>query len=108
MRELRKRADVTQEAVARATGLSRQFYVGVERGQRILSLDHIFAIADALSVDPREFFTDLSAEDWLVAAAPPLSGPQRDTLALLLRCLAAARCSTAAGSNGRRACSPSA
>jgi transcriptional regulator with XRE-family HTH domain len=61
MRELRKRAGLTQQAVADAAGLTRQFYVTVEAGRRTLSLDNVFAIADALSVDPREFFTELPA-----------------------------------------------
>ena len=58
MRELRKRAGLSQAAVAQAAGLSRQFYLQVEAGQRTLSLDNLFAIADALTVDVREFFTE--------------------------------------------------
>jgi transcriptional regulator with XRE-family HTH domain len=57
MRELR--AARTQDEVARAAGLTRQFYLAVEAGQRTLSLDNMFAIADALRADPRDFFTDL-------------------------------------------------
>src|SRR6202022_1339728 len=59
MRELRKQAGLTQEAVAGAAGLIRQFYLVVEAGQRTLSLDNVFPIADALSADPRELSTEL-------------------------------------------------
>jgi DNA-binding XRE family transcriptional regulator len=37
MRELRKQAGLTQEAVAGAAGLTRQFYLVVEAGQRTCS-----------------------------------------------------------------------
>ena len=57
MRGLRKRAGLSQAAVAEAAGLSRPFYLRVEAGRRTLSLDNLFAIADALMVDVREFFT---------------------------------------------------
>ena len=58
MRDLRKRAGLSQAAVAQAAGLSRPFYLRVEAGLRTLSLDNLFAIADALTVDAREFFTE--------------------------------------------------
>jgi transcriptional regulator with XRE-family HTH domain len=61
MRELRKQAGLTQEAAAEAAGLTRQFYLAVEAGQRTLSLDNVFAIADALGADPRDLFTELPA-----------------------------------------------
>jgi transcriptional regulator with XRE-family HTH domain len=61
MRQLRMRAGLTQEAVAEAAGLTRQFYLAVEAGRRTLSLDNVFAIADALGADPRDLFTDLPA-----------------------------------------------
>jgi transcriptional regulator with XRE-family HTH domain len=58
MRDLRKRAGMSQAAVAQAAGLSRPFYLRVEAGRRTLSLDNLFAIANALTVDVREFFTE--------------------------------------------------
>src|SRR5215472_9124563 len=61
MRALRKQAGLTQEAVAEGAGLTRQFYLAVEAGQRTLSLDHVFAIADALGADARDFFAELPA-----------------------------------------------
>ena len=59
MRELRKRAGLTQAQVADAASLSRFFYLEVEAGHRTLSLDNLFAIADALGVSVRELFTEL-------------------------------------------------
>lgn len=63
MCELRKQAGLTQEAVAEAAGLTRQFYLAVEAGQRTLSLDNVFAVADALGADPRDLFTELPAAE---------------------------------------------
>jgi transcriptional regulator with XRE-family HTH domain len=61
MRELRRQAGLTQEAAAEAAGLTRQFYLAVEAGQRTLSLDHMFAIADALGADPRDLLAEMPA-----------------------------------------------
>jgi DNA-binding XRE family transcriptional regulator len=61
MRDLRKRAGLTQAQVAAAARLSRYFYREVEAGRRTLSLDNVFAIAAALGTDPRDLFTDLPA-----------------------------------------------
>ena len=52
-------APAARRLVAGAAGLTRQFYLIVEAGQRTLSLDNVFAIADALSADPRELSTQL-------------------------------------------------
>jgi transcriptional regulator with XRE-family HTH domain len=59
MRSLRNQAGLTQAAVAEESGLTRQFYLAVEAGQRTLSLDNLFAIADALRTDPRDLLSDL-------------------------------------------------
>ena len=59
MRSLRNLAGLTQAAVAEESGLTRQFYLAVEAGQRTLSLDNLFAIADALGTDPRNLLSDL-------------------------------------------------
>lgn len=50
IRDLRENARIPQAAVADAAGLSRSFYLHVEAGQRNVSLDNLFAIADALGV----------------------------------------------------------
>lgn len=38
--------------------MDRSYYAEVETGQHSVSLDRIFSIADALSVDARALFTD--------------------------------------------------
>lgn len=52
-------APAARRLVAGAAGLTRQFYLVVEAGQRTLSLDNVFAIANALSAAPRELSTQL-------------------------------------------------
>jgi transcriptional regulator with XRE-family HTH domain len=59
MRELRQQAGLTQAQVAAAASLSRFFYGEVEAGRRTLSLDNVFAVADALGVGVRELFARL-------------------------------------------------
>lgn len=57
IRDLREQARIPQVVVAKAAGITRPFYVGVEAGRCNVSLDNLFAIADALGVDIAEFFT---------------------------------------------------
>ncbi|MFC7344894.1 helix-turn-helix domain-containing protein [Saccharopolyspora griseoalba] len=60
IRELRVQAGMTQSDVAEAAGFgSLPFYGDIERGKRNVSLDKLFAIADALGVGVGELFTDL-------------------------------------------------
>ena len=59
MRELRKQAGLTQAQVADAASLSRFFYLEIEAGRRTLSLDNVFAVADALGASVCELFTGL-------------------------------------------------
>jgi transcriptional regulator with XRE-family HTH domain len=61
LRELRANADRTQASVAAEAGVDRAFYVNVENGKNNISLDKIFALADALSVDVAELFRDLDS-----------------------------------------------
>ena len=50
LKELRQAAGLTQEKVALEAGLDRSFYVDVENGHHSLTLDRLFAVADALGV----------------------------------------------------------
>lgn len=50
VRELRKRAGMTQKALADATGLCQSAISRIERGQRDVSLATLSAIARALGV----------------------------------------------------------
>ncbi|MET8411729.1 helix-turn-helix transcriptional regulator [Streptomyces sp. NPDC005195] len=61
LKALRGAAGLSQAQLARAAGMNRVFYVGVEGGRRNVSLDKVFALADALNVDVGELFRDLNS-----------------------------------------------
>ena len=61
LKELRVRAGLSQAQLAETADMNRVFYVGVEGGRRNVSLDKVFALADALGVDVGELFHDLSS-----------------------------------------------
>jgi len=53
VRELRRAADLSQEELAHRALLDRSYVGQVERGERNVSLDNIYRLADALSVGPQ-------------------------------------------------------
>jgi transcriptional regulator with XRE-family HTH domain len=57
--ELRRRAGLSQEALALESGLARSYLGGVERGQRNIALLNICRLAAALSVRPSELLQTL-------------------------------------------------
>ena len=57
VRELRLAAELTQEDLAERAGLHRTYVVGIETGERNLSLDAIFKVARGLGCSPADFFT---------------------------------------------------
>ncbi|MGW2421379.1 helix-turn-helix domain-containing protein [Streptomyces sp. NPDC001709] len=61
LKDLRVRARLSQAQLAEAAGMNRVFYVGVEGGRRNVSLDKVFALADALGVEVGELFHDLNS-----------------------------------------------
>jgi len=52
IRRLRATAGLSQEAVARAAGVTLNYYGQTERGQTNITLDVLEAIAEALGVAP--------------------------------------------------------
>jgi transcriptional regulator with XRE-family HTH domain len=56
LRELRQKANLSQEELADLAGLDRSYIGGVERGQRNVSLVNIHRIAQALKMRPGGLF----------------------------------------------------
>jgi transcriptional regulator with XRE-family HTH domain len=60
LRAARKRAGVSQEAVAKGAGIHRTEVGLLERGERMPRLDTILKLAGALGIKPAEFFEGLA------------------------------------------------
>lgn len=58
IRALRTEQGHSQESLAEISGLHRNYIGGIERGERIVGLDNIFILADALGVTAAELFSD--------------------------------------------------
>lgn len=56
VRRLRKKIGLSQEKLALACVLDRSYIGGVERGERNISLNNIYKIAEALDVSVSELF----------------------------------------------------
>lgn len=56
IRTLRQNRGLSQEHLAELAGVHRTYLSSVERGERNVSLDNIYAIAEALSISPAELF----------------------------------------------------
>lgn len=56
VRELRTALELSQEGLAEAAGLHRNYIGGIERGERNVGLDNIVALASALDVSVSELF----------------------------------------------------
>lgn len=62
VRHFRKRASLSQEALAARARLDRTYVSGVERGVRNITLDSLEAILNALGVDFHDFFAHAISE----------------------------------------------
>jgi transcriptional regulator with XRE-family HTH domain len=56
VRQLRAEAGLTQEGLAEVARMDRTYVGDVERGERNVSLDNIWRLADALDIDPASLF----------------------------------------------------
>ena len=60
LKRLRTAAGLSQEELADRAGLHRTYISSVERGQRNISLENIFVIANALRTEPDELLAPVS------------------------------------------------
>ena len=58
VRRFRSDDELSQERLAERAGLHRTYVGSVERGERNISLDNIYALADALGIDARDLLGD--------------------------------------------------
>ena len=54
LRELRSEAGLSQEALAIASGVSRRYLSGIERGESNPTLDQIVRLAETIRVQPAD------------------------------------------------------
>jgi transcriptional regulator with XRE-family HTH domain len=62
VRRIRQEQGLTQADLALKAGINRSYLVGVERGQRRISMENIAKIAHALNVDPDVLFRDFNKQ----------------------------------------------
>ena len=63
LRRIRVATGFSQEALADRAGLHRTYISSIERGQRNVSLENIFLLAEALGVEPGDLVKRARDED---------------------------------------------
>lgn len=63
LREVRLGCEVSQEELAHRSGLDRSYVGQVERGERNLTLENIYRLAEGLGVPPAELIVELKGSD---------------------------------------------
>lgn len=63
IRQLRERADVSQEDLAHAIGMSRRYLSGIERGESNPTLDQLLRLATGLDVEVADLMPPRGARD---------------------------------------------
>jgi len=58
IKALREASGLTQTALTKRAGIDRSYFAEVEAGQHSVSIDKVFAIADALDVRAHLLFTE--------------------------------------------------
>jgi transcriptional regulator with XRE-family HTH domain len=61
VRRLRRDRDLSQEALAGMASISRVHLSAIERGTKVVGLNAIFGLADALEISPAELFAPFDA-----------------------------------------------
>ena len=62
LRRIRVATGLSQEGLADRAGLHRTYISSVERGQRNISLQNIYVVAEALGVDPADLLANPTVE----------------------------------------------
>lgn len=62
VKRLRQAAGLSQETIADRAGLHRTYISSIERAQRNVSVENIYALATALGCDPRELLKPLDED----------------------------------------------
>ena len=62
VRRIRKEAGLSQEELAYRAKLHRTYISSIERGERNVSVENIFAIADALKVPPGDLLKPIASK----------------------------------------------
>lgn len=85
IRVIRRKQNLTQEALSEKVGISPSFMGHIERGTRIASLETLVAICNTLKTSPQHLLA-ASLDDNLTAHMPPeLNSDTRSKLSTFLR-----------------------